>query len=170
MTPTLLSEMAQGSFQPLRDKLDREQEYTPDEVRDLVRACAFGASVLDKLRERLEGLLHDGMEGRKLAFFLNQVTSLIELAMNEVYPRVRSITAGEILPTEERRSSLETLDELTRRAAAMRSELASLEQWLKNPPPQGDLESITGKNASPHDTSYQDIDDIIGRLRAGGDI
>ncbi len=170
MTPTLLSEMAQGSFRPLREKLDREQEYTPDDVRLLVRASGFAASVLDKLREALEGLLHDGLEARKLAFFLNQVTNLIDLAINELYPRVRSIVAGEILATEERLAGCQTLDELTRRAVAMRGGLATLEQWLKNPPPQVDLESITGRDASPHSTSYQDIDDIIGRLRAGGDV
>src|SRR5438874_2630200 len=111
MTSTLFPEMAQSTFQPLLHRLeeDRPQEdYTPDEVRNFLFACGWGAAVLDRLGEMAQGFLHRGMERRKLSFLLKEFIDVIELAIHEVYPKVRSITAGEALPADERRTSLDT--------------------------------------------------------------
>jgi len=173
MTPTLFPTMAQEAFRPLRAALGtdrKEADYSPDEVRNLLYACGFGAAVLDKLREMFQAFLRRGMESRKLHFLVKEFMDVLELARDEVYPKVRAITAGGALPAEERSSSLGSLDEFSRNAAAVQAELATLQRWLEAPPPDIDLAAILAEKAAAQPVPYDDLDDILRKLTAGGDL
>jgi hypothetical protein len=133
-------------------------------------ACGFGAAVLDKLSEMFQAFLRRGIENRKLSLLCQEFSQTIELALNDVYARVSEIAASEPLPLEERLAAQQTLNEFRARALAMRDELASLKRWLQNPPANVDLDSVTAETTAPNHMDCEDIDNILARLRTGGDI
>jgi hypothetical protein len=173
MTSGLLPEMAQSTFQPLLERLDNDrhvQAFPADEVRTLLRACGFGAAVLAQCSEMLKEFLREGVESRKFSFLLKEFTDTIERVLNEVYPRMRAIAEGETLPVEERLASLRTLDAFTARAMALRDEWAKLQCWVDRPAPQVDLASILGGTKTAEPRRYENLDDILARLKSGQEL
>ena len=173
MTQTLLPAMAESAFRPLKERLEKAlpaQPYTAEEVRDLVAACRFGAEVLDSVRQRLREQLQRGVESGKLRRLLTEFEGVIDLAGQKVYPQARLLSAGDpALPEEEKRAALQSLDEFVRRAAAMRSELDSLRQFLDRPREPVDVEAILGRGPSAGER-YVDIEEVLARLKAGEDV
>jgi hypothetical protein len=173
MTPALFPEMAQSTFKPLLGRLTGNKqlrEFSADEVRELLVACDFGAVMLDKLSEMLQTLLRRGIESQKLSFFLQEFNDTIELAQNEIYARVGEIAAGQALPAEERLAAQQSLDDFRARAMAKGKELASLRQWLENPPQKVDFDSMGAGTTTQKAGTNGDIDEILVRLRAGVDV
>ena len=173
MTPTLFPQMAQSTFQPLLDRLEvgqREHEFTSEEVRELLLACGLGASVLEKLWELFEESLRRGLESRKLRAPPATVHRHHRTGFERSLSEGSLSAAGEALAGEERSARLRTLDEQSARARAMRDELASLQRWLQRPPPPVDLAAILGSTVSSGQKGYEDLDDILARLKAGGDV
>jgi hypothetical protein len=160
--------MGRGAFQPLLERLgEGRQDFAPDEVRAVLLACGFGAAVLNDLREIFQGLLRRSLEYRKLRLMLEELTDTVELALSEIYPKARSLTAGGALPLDERLNGLRTLDEFSARAAAMRDHLAALARWLEKPAPAVDISLLTGAEAALEGKGYEDSKSIIARLREG---
>ena len=163
MVRALFPEMAKSLFQPLLDRLARDgqgQDFTPDDVRELLFACGAGAAVLDELMRRLWILFERGLESRKARFLESEFADVVELALRQVYPKAHTITVASTLPEAERLSSLDTLDELAERARAVRQELDRLRAWLERPTPQVDLAKVLG-NRPPQDyEGYVDTADL----------
>jgi hypothetical protein len=158
--------MAQGAVQPLLQRLKGnrpEEGYSPDEVRELLAACRLGAVMLDHVSDAIELILRRGIESRKLKSVLQEVRNNCTL-----WPGLHS--QGAALPVDEKAAGLQRMDEFTARAALICDKVAKLQQFLEQPGPQIDLASITGRGPSPPThQSYQDVEEIIARLMAGGD-
>jgi hypothetical protein len=157
------TEMAHGLFRPLLDRLGQQREehgFTPDEVRELLFACGTGAAVLDRLMGMLDNLLGQGLESRKACFLQKEFTDVVELALREVFPKARAITANSSIPEAERQSSLATLDDFIRRASTIRDELAKLQHWLERPAPRVDLPKIIGADTSRGYEDYVDTAEL----------
>jgi hypothetical protein len=118
----------------------------------------------------LQSFLRRGMEKQKLSFFLKEYLDTVDLALNEVYPAVRSTVLGGFLPREEKMDGLRTLDEFAARAGAIRDEWLAFQRWLDSPPPQVDAASLPSGGRSPELQGFEDLGDLIARLRAGGDL
>jgi hypothetical protein len=156
-----LFEMAHNFLRPLIDRLEEdEQDLALDEVRELLFGCGVTAAVLDKLVEMLHNLLDRGIESRKASFLQKELADIVELALGEVYPRVRAITESSALPEAERLSNLGTLDDFSARAQVIRKELEELESWLERPAPVVDLAKIIGNEISEDYKGYVDTADL----------
>jgi hypothetical protein len=170
--PVLSAETAHGFFRPLLNRLGEHQRaplFAPDDVRDLLFTCDTGAAVLDRLHVSLQVCLGRGIEGGKLAFVLKEFADVIELALNEVYPKLRSITADGALPEGERLAGLDTLDHFREHAVALRTELISLQQWVETPPPRVDLVVVSQRGAAEA-RECETSEEILRRLAAGGQL
>ncbi len=164
--------MAQRTFQPLIDRLEEDRPdapFAPDEVRDLLAVCALGADVLDRFGEMIQERLRWGVEKQQLQILLKELAQALERAQSMVYPRVRSITAIAAIPADEQSTSLESLDEWTARAAAQFDRVTSLQRWLDRPRPPFDEALLARDSDSPNESRYVDIEEVLARIKAGGD-
>jgi hypothetical protein len=180
MTPTLLPAMAQSVFRPLKERLESssEQPRTPDELRELLEACKFGARVLDDARQSLQEMLNRGVESQKLVQFLTEFEVAIQCAEEVIYPQMQllfqirvgdSVPPGLALPEEEKRRAQKLVEEFVERAAAMRRELDSFRRWLLRSRDARPIEAILNANPTARE-AYIDSEEIMARLQANGDL
>jgi hypothetical protein len=161
----LFPEMAHNTAQPLLDRLVNDNPCrSEDDVRELVAACRLVGAMFDQVWELIQEILQRGVESRQLQAIIAGFPELVERISTVAYPRVRTATAGALLPAEERQASVQTLDDLAARADMLRQKLASLTRLRASPLPQIDLESI-----HEHE-DYEDMEQILERLKAGGDL
>jgi hypothetical protein len=120
--------------------------------------------MFDQVWALIQEILHRGVESRQLQAIFAGFPELVERISTVAYPKVRTVTAGALLPAEERQASVQTLDDLGTRADILRQKLASLKRLLASPLPQIDLDS----NHKQKD--YEDMEQILERLKAGGDL
>jgi hypothetical protein len=170
MAPTLVAQIVRSSLRPLRDALRRqEHRFTKEEVQEFLDACSVAAFLIEKLREANDKLLDQGTEGAKLAFFLRESRDAVDEGL-WMFTRVREIAVQEVPPFKGKDEGLTLLESFSQRAREVQQELAALLRWLDTPPPRVDPASLAGGGDSPTAEGYESIEDILARLRTGGEV
>ena len=90
----------------------------------------------------------------------------MDLVRSEVYPRTRALVET-YLSSEEKVTSLKTLDDYSTQADAMQHELETLRQWLQNPPPPVDANRLKERSAVPQQDRYEEIESVITQWTGG---
>ncbi len=173
MSVELPPEMARSAFRPLLQRLEQNGSGaagSSGEARALLAGCGIGAAVLEQLLKDIHGMLGAGMETKKLQLIQREFLDCVHLAANQIYPRVHHIVANVMLPEEERKSALETLDGYIKHAKAMEEELKALELWLERAHPSIDISTFNGHKAPLDFDDYEDSKEIEARIRAGGEV
>jgi hypothetical protein len=173
MTPMLYPEMAQSAFQPLLGRLQGNGapgKYSPDEVRELIIASAFGAAILEKFWETLQASLRRGIERSKLKHTLQELSQVADIARQQVFAKIVDVAKGAALPAEERLAGLQTLDGFQKRADLMRKELAALQRLLESTGLPFDPASLNSGAQSSASEGYVAMDEIMAKLRPGGEV
>jgi len=156
MAPTLVSEMVRGSLAPVRDAL--RQEKRPS-TQDLLNAFSYLTNQMEQFRVWIDSILDDGIESRKLAFMVKE-------ALDSLDETLRLLADARDNPPGNQPLPLADLEENTRRVERVRGDFLALLRWLEAPPPKVDLVALergkTGKT--------EDLDSILARLHAGGDL
>lgn len=170
MAPTLISQIVRSSLRPLWDTLRRqEHRFTKEEVQELLDACSIAAFLMEKLQEANRKLLDQGTEGNQLAFLLRQSRDAVDEGL-ALFTKVREIAVQTMPSFDSKEESLSMLDSFSRHAQEVQEELTALLRWLDAPPPQVDPVSFSGGGDSPTAEGYESIDDILARVRAGGEL
>lgn len=170
MAATLVPQVVHSSLRPLRDALRREaHHYTPQEVQELIDVCSITEVLVEKLRQSNGKLLDHGTERSKLAFLLKESMDAIEVSL-WILARVREIAASESPASEAKREDLLMLERLNLRAEEVKQEFLSLLRWLDAPPPSVVPASLTGAGDSPTAEGYENLDDLLAKVRAGADV
>jgi hypothetical protein len=167
MTSAILPQMAQSTFRPLLGMLAQNghnEHISPAEMSDLLGACEFGAAVLDSLFDVVRTFGQNGTEKQKLQSLILGSLEVVETVRASVYARVQALAESAHLPTEQRLLCARKLEGLIARAEAIHSELTSLRHWLERPPSPLTVSEL------PRGGPYVDLDTVLARMKAGGDV
>jgi hypothetical protein len=166
---TLFPEMANRTFQPLVDRLSTGSHgpgFTPDEVRELLSGCQFGAAVLANLSVSFDRMLENGLEADKVRTAVKEFKGVLELVLDTVFPKVRTIVENASLPGDEKQAGLRMLDEADAVHRKRLGEISALDGWLSEPP-RKDAGTVAGTRSTQDPNAYLSWDEATSRLNAG---
>lgn len=170
MAPTLISHIVRSALLPLRNALGQtKHHYSPEEVQELFDACAMAAILIDKLWGANGKLLDHGLEGSKLVCLLKEAKDTVEEALS-AFAKVLEIATKETPSFEGKREGCAVLERAIQRTATVRSNLDSLLNWLSTPSPQVDPAALVRGEDSLTSEGYTNLDSLLDRLQAGGDV
>src|SRR5208282_3153425 len=162
MSQTLASDIARNSFDTLRQTVERQCEFSRDEVRELLTGCEMASLGLEKLWEFAQGFIDRGTEARKLTFLLKQLADVIQLGIKTFDAAGERVKAADVRP-QERTESLAALQALVERAARMRDELSPLLRRLEAPPRDIDPSLLPERTGEREAKGYIDHDELTAR-------
>lgn len=165
MTPTLVSEMTHGTFQPLLNRLEQGGQAAQSgqvALRELLLACELGARVLDQVWELIQSSLRQGLEGGRLAEMLEKFGSTLEAARTSIYPKVRSVAAKAPHSNGELAAMLASLEEFEKRVVELDSGVQTLQNLLAKAPPKVDPALIANADAW-QDGAYENLIDPLAQ-------
>jgi|ERR1700722_3579513 len=165
--PMFISELTSDSLNQLQDALQRkEYARTPEDVLHIFATCQTVTEGIELNWGKVNQLLDHGEEGRKLRFILLELSDVIRLAA-WVFPQVREKVQNESPPFAGKEEGLRKLSTSIRRVEKIQSELKPLVDWLDALPPQVDPASIPGAGPVEKAEGYQNLDEMLARLKPG---
>ena len=81
MAPTLPSDMTRKSVAVLLERVERQNDSSPDEAFELLAGCEIAFLVLEKQWLLIQDLLDRGTEGSKLIFRLKELLDALDLGV-----------------------------------------------------------------------------------------
>ena len=169
MTPTLVAQMVQSSIRPIQDSLRRkDHDYSQEEVRELFDACAVASILVETLWKKSGQLLDQGIESGKLSSLLKEYMTSVQESL-AVFTLVQEIATNHTPTYEGMKGTLSKLHQDQQRAEEVKKEFESLLDWLRTSQRQISPASISSKAGSTSE-AYENLNDILARLQAGGEL
>jgi hypothetical protein len=149
MSPTILPEIVRCNLDPIRHALDASGDRTlsPEQADELFFLCSFLADAIEKSWATIQRSSREGIEGRKFAAVLHDVSGQIDECL-QTYERLQK-SAGGISAYPEAERNLSRLKADIERVVQVRNQVASLLDWLKATPPPVDLEHLKTLESGP---------------------
>jgi hypothetical protein len=163
MSHTLASDMAQRSLDALLERMERQNDFSADEARELLSGCAIQLSVLDRLWEQIQHCLDRGIEARRLRGLLTERASDLEMGIKALQTAVAKLKTAR-LPSEEKAEDAAMLERALQRTVDRRGVLLTLLNNLETPFRHLDFAMLPSGRQDPSAAGYIGLDELKTHL------
>lgn len=160
MSSMLITDMVRDGVRRLQQATEGEEYRRSRELfRDFSAGCTMLASMIEQAWAVVDDMLDEGTEGRRLLFFLKECRD-----GNDALLRILGEAAETASPFEA------ALADARRRIEEVQKNIRALLSRLDVPPPPMDPATFAARGV-PHDSAnYENLDEVLSRLQAGGDV
>jgi hypothetical protein len=163
MSQTLASDMVRKGLSVLLERVERQQDFPPRDVADLLTSCDMTAVFLDRLWQLAQGCLDRGLEGKQLSSLLKELVETLELGIKAL------ILARERMQTAKPPADVSMLERSLQLAAHRRDELVALVSRLETSSRAVALASLPTGRGERESDGYVSLESLQDRLLSGGD-
>ncbi len=167
MVSTLAPRIVKSGLAPLREALEREGAIAPEELYELAEAFPIWSGLPENLWEAVCRTAEMGVESRKLSLLVRDVIETIE--EGEAIVTRFQLALEKCQGTQGLSADLSVLEAFRQSAEKTRANLRILADWLKQAPPAIDIAVLPSASQAPA-TEAENLDSILARLAAGGDL
>ncbi len=162
----IASNMVRQGLNAFIEEVERQDDLTPDEARQLLSSVELPILFLDRLWALANGFLDQGMEESNLKFLIKEFGDVTELGI-KAFTIAREKVMCVRLTEEEKQAGLSMLASAIQRCEQMRAALSDHLDWLETAFKEVDLASLAPAQGEQNARGFVGMDDVLKGLLSG---